>query len=165
MLVHVATIIAAHGLKGEVKVKSFTSLPKAFASYSPLSAKDGRVFEIVKFRPQTDDFICILMNVSDRNAAEALRGTELFVAREKLPPLKEGEFYLSDLQGKNCFAGVKALGPVVGFQNFGAGELLELESGILVPVSYVASVGEGVILNLPDGYLDDEKAPKNSTSR
>jgi len=156
MLVHVATIIGAHGIKGEVKVRSFTAVPKDFASYGPLTSQNGHVFEIKKIRPQTDDFICMLMNVADRNAAEALRGTELFVAREKLPPLKEGEFYLSDLQGKICFADGKALGPVAGFQNFGAGELMELASGLLIPVSCIASVGEQVILNLPDGFLNEE---------
>ena len=155
-LVHLATIIGAHGIKGEVKVKSFTSDPKAFNSYGPLTDKDGRVFEVKKLRAQINDFICVLTNIADRNVAEALRGLELFVAREKLPLLKQDEIYLSDLQGKQAVADGKSLGHIIGFQNFGAGELLELESGMLIPISFIATVADTVTLNLPEGYLNDE---------
>jgi 16S rRNA processing protein RimM len=155
-MIHVATIIGAHGIKGEVKLRSFTSDPKAFASYGPLTETDGRVFEVTKFRAQINDFICVLTNIADRNAAEALRGTELFVAREKLPALKQGEIYLSDVQGKQAVAEGKDLGRIVGFQNFGAGELMELEGGMLVPVSSITSVSDMVTLNLPEGYLSEE---------
>ena len=153
-LICVCVIVSAHGIKGEVKVKSFTSVPKAFASYGPLVAMDGRSFEIKNVRPQKDEFLCVLNNVSDRNVAEALRGTELFVAREKLPRLNEGEIYLSDVQGKQAVADGKTLGRITGFQNFGAGELMELEGGMLLPVSCIASVADTVTLNLPIGYLD-----------
>ena len=156
-MIHVATIVAAHGIKGEVKVKSFTDEPKSFASYGPLSSKDGRLFAIKSVRPQKDEFLCVLNNITDRNAAEALRGTELYVAREKLPVLKDGEIYLSDVQGKQAVADGRNLGRITGFQNFGAGELMELESGMLVPVSCIAKVGDTVTLNLPEGYLEDDK--------
>ena len=155
-MIHVATIIGAHGIKGEVKLRSFTSDPKAFATYGPLISKDGGTFEIKKLRAQINDFICVLMNIADRNAAEALRGTELFVAREKLPALKQGEIYLCDVQGKPAVAEGKDLGRIVGFQNFGAGELMELEGGMLVPVSSIAIVSDTVTLNLPEGYLSEE---------
>ena len=161
-MVHVATIIAAHGIRGEVKVKSFTSDPKAFATYGPLSSKDGRTIEIKTIRPQKDEFLCTLSDVTDRNAAESLRGVELCVSRDKLPKLAGGEFYLSDLQGKQAVADGKPLGCVSGFQNFGAGELLELDGGMLIPVSFIGSVAEVVSLNLPDGYLDDEKQDSKS---
>jgi len=155
-MIHVATIIGAHGIKGEVKLRSFTSDPKAFATYGPLVSKDGGTFEINKFRAQINDFICVLMNIADRNAAEALRGTELFVAREKLPALKQGEIYLCDVQGKPAVVEGKDLGRIVGFQNFGAGELMELEGGMLIPVSSITSVSDMVTLNLPEGYLSEE---------
>jgi 16S rRNA processing protein RimM len=163
-MVHVATILGAHGIKGEVKVKSLTSVPKAFAGFGPLAGRDGRMFEFLKSKQARDFFICVLSTVTDRNAAEALRGTELFVAREKLPALKEGEVYLSDVQGKAAVAEGKSLGRIIGFQNFGAGELMELEGGMLIPVSSIGSVAEVVTLNLPDGYLDDEEphAPQQS---
>jgi 16S rRNA processing protein RimM len=156
MLVHVATILGAHGIKGEVKVKSLTSVPKAFAGFGPLAVRDGRMFEFLKCKQVKDHFICVLSTVTDRNAAEALRGTELFVAREKLPALKEGEVYLSDVQGKDVVAEGKSLGRIIGFQNFGAGELMELEGGMLIPVSFIGSVAETVTLNLPEGYLSEE---------
>ena len=155
-MIHLATITGAHGIKGEVKVKSFTADPKAFASYGPLTDKNGHVYEVRKLRAQIKDFICVLTNVTDRNAAEALRGTELFVAREKLPSLKQGEIYLSDLQGKQVMAEGKTLGQILGFQNFGAGELLELESGMLIPISFIATVADIVTINLPEGYLNEE---------
>jgi ribosomal 30S subunit maturation factor RimM len=85
-----------------------------------------------------------------------LRGTELFVGRENLPALNDGEFYLSDVQGKAAVAGGKSLGRIVGFQNFGAGELMELEGGMLIPVSFISKVADDVVLNLPEGYLSEE---------
>jgi len=154
-LILVAVITGAHGIKGEVKVKSFTSDPKMFSSYGPLTAKDDRVFEITKAKFAKDDFICTLKNVTDRNQSEALKGTELFVAREKLPKLPEGEFYLHDLHGKDVVADGKNIGKVSGFQNFGAGELMELETGMLIPVSFADEVGEQVHLTLPEDYLQD----------
>jgi ribosomal 30S subunit maturation factor RimM len=78
------------------------------------------------------------------------------VAREKLPALKEGEVYLSDVQGKEAVADGKVLGRVIGYQNFGAGELMELEGGMLIPVSFITSVADIVTLNLPEGYLSEE---------
>jgi 16S rRNA processing protein RimM len=154
-MIHVATIVSAHGIKGGVKVKSLTGNPQAFASYGALAAKDGRMFEIKSLRPQKDEFLCVLSNVPDRNAAEALRGTELFVARDKLPRLNEGEIYLSDMQGKEALSEGKSLGRIIGFQNFGAGELMELEGGMLVPVSCIQSVSDSVTLDLPEGYLSE----------
>lgn len=155
-MIHVATIVGAHGIRGEVKVKSLTEIPQAFASYGALTTSDGHSFEVKKLRAQKDCFICVLSNISDRDAAEALRGTELFVPREKLPALKADEIYLSDVQGKEAVAGENKLGRITGFQNFGAGELMELENGMLIPVSFIASVGDAVTLNLPEGYLSDD---------
>jgi 16S rRNA processing protein RimM len=156
-LVLVGVITGAHGIKGEVKVKSFTADPKAFSAYGQLTSKDGRGFEITKAKFAKDDFICTLKNVVDRNQSEALRGIELFVAREKMPKLPPGEFYLHDLEGKPVLAADHKIGVITGFQNFGAGELLELEGGTLIPLRFVREVNEAVILDLPDGYLDEAK--------
>jgi 16S rRNA processing protein RimM len=158
-MIPVGVILGAHGIRGEVKVKSFTTDPKAFSSYGPLTASDGRIFEIVKSKPAADHFICTLRSVTDRNQAEALKGIELSVAREKLPPLQEGEFYLSDLWDKNLVADGKSLGSVVGFQNYGAGDLMELQSGELIPVAFIRSVSDKVLVDLPGGYLDEAEAP------
>ncbi len=158
-LIPVGVILGAHGIRGDVKIKSFTADPSAFSSYGPLAASDGRIFEITKSKAATDHFICTLKGVTDRNQSEALKGTELLVAREKLPKLPEGEFYLSDLNGKELEAGGNSLGHIVGFQNYGAGDLMELQSGELVPVSFITRVAEKVLVDLPEGYLDEAEAP------
>ena len=97
--------------------------------------------------------------MTDRNQSEALKGTELLVAREKLPKPPEGEFYLSDLNGKELEADGKSLGAIAGFQNYGAGDLMELQSGELIPVTFIKSVDEKVLVELPEGYLDEAEAP------
>ena len=81
----VGLITGAHGIKGEVKLRSFTAEPKAIATYSPLQTAAGNAITVAKLRPQKDGFIASLKGVTDRNAAEALRGTGLFVPRERLP--------------------------------------------------------------------------------
>jgi 16S rRNA processing protein RimM len=155
-LIPVGVILGAHGIRGEVKVKSFTANPPAFATYGTLATADGRSFDIAKAKPASDHFICTLKSVTDRNQAEALKGTELLVAREKLPKLAEGEFYLADLNGKHVEAAGNSLGVIVGFQNFGAGDLMELENGLLIPVSFITARGETVSIDLPEGYLDPD---------
>ncbi len=158
-LIPVGVILGAHGIRGEVKIKSLTADPKAFASYGPLTGAEGRIFEISKSKPASDHFICALKGVADRNQAESLKGIELLVAREKLPKLTDGEFYLADLQAKEVAAEGKILGTVIGFQNYGAGDLLELEGGLLIPVRFIKAVEKTIHVNLPEGYLDEAEAP------
>ena len=92
-----AVVGAAHGIKGEVRVKTFTGDPLALADYGPLRAKDGRGFEIVDLRPAKTVVIVRFKGINDRNQAEALNGLELFADRETLQPEKEGEFFHDDL--------------------------------------------------------------------
>ena len=122
-------ISGAHGLKGEVKIATFTAEPEDVAAYGPLTSADGSVtFEIASLRPTPGSaVIARLRGVADRNAAEALRGTELFVPRSVLPPADEDEFYHSDLVGLSAVSpDGEPLGEIVTVQNFGAGDLLEL---------------------------------------
>jgi 16S rRNA processing protein RimM len=139
-----AVIGAAHGIKGEVRVKTFTDDPLALANYSPLVAKDGRVFEIAAIRPQGTVVVARLKGVGDRNAAEALNGTELFVERAALPDeLDEEEFYHADLVGMDVEdEHGERIGTVSAIQNFGAGDILELKgsglNGALVPFTRAA---------------------------
>jgi 16S rRNA processing protein RimM len=149
----IARILGPHGIKGQVKIKSFTTEPKSITTYGPLHLADGRVIEITKLSPAKDHFICTLKNVTDRNQSETLKG-ELFVDREKLPVTDE--IYLADLEGKAVVSADKTVGEVTGFQNFGAGDLMELDNGVLVPVRFVKTVGEVVDVELPDGFLDSE---------
>ena len=98
--VQMAVIGAAHGIKGELRVKTFTGEPLALADYGPLYARDGRAFQIVDIRPANTVVVVRFKGISDRNAAEALAGTELFVDRSVLPDDgEEDEFYHADLIG------------------------------------------------------------------
>ena len=123
-------IVAAHGLKGEVKIKSFTADPLDIAAYGMVTVPDGRRFHLERPRVQGDTVIAGIRGISDRNAAEALKGLELHVERDDLPDdeFEEGEFYQADLIGLPVFDGNGTrLGEVVGFQDFGAGDLVEVE--------------------------------------
>ena len=97
----VAQIGAAHGLKGEVRLRSFTQEPTDFATYGPLETEDGsRQLEVEEARFAKDHFVASFKGVDDRNAAEALRNVNLYVAREKLPAVAEDDtFYHADLVG------------------------------------------------------------------
>jgi 16S rRNA processing protein RimM len=124
----VAQIGAAHGLKGEVRLWSFTQDPLAIGAYGPLESKDGaRHFEIEELRAAKDHFIARLAGVSDRDAAEALRNIELYVAREKLPATDSDEFYHADLIGLDVVDPHGAqIGTVHAMHNFGAGDIIEI---------------------------------------
>ena len=162
----VGVIVGAHAIKGEVKLKSFTSDPLSIGRYGPLFAASGKVFEIAKLKPAKDDFIASLKSIGDRNAAEALKGIELFVAREKLPKLENREAYAHDLIGLDVvLENGSSLGKLVAVPNYGAGDLLEVAvdghaETILIPFSRAFvpkddfSTGR-ITVTLPEGYLDE----------
>jgi 16S rRNA processing protein RimM len=119
---------AAHGVRGEVRLRSFTAEPAAIANYGPLESEDGRIFEIKTMRPAKDHFVATLAGVDDREAAQALTNVKLYVPRERLPqPDTADEFYHADLIG---LAAVdrrgQTLGTVIAIHNFGAGDLIEV---------------------------------------
>ena len=142
-LLLMGAILGAHGIKGEVKVKSFAAQPSDIAAYGALSdAKEKRRFElsIVGTADATRGIlIARIAGVGDRNAAEALKGTELYVARDKLPHLTDtDEFYFADLIGLLAVdAGGKPYGRVVSVDNYGAGDLL-----LVAPDDGVGDLGE-----------------------
>jgi 16S rRNA processing protein RimM len=127
--IRVARIGAAHGVRGEVKLWSFTQDPLAVAQYGPLQTQDGaRSFEIEALRPAKDHLVARIAGIGSREAAEALRNLDLFVPRERLPKIEEADtFYHADLIG---LAAVTADGAVLGtvsaVHNFGAGDILEI---------------------------------------
>jgi 16S rRNA processing protein RimM len=139
-----AVIGAAHGIKGEVRIKTFTDDPLALAGYGTLSTNDGRCFEILEIRPQGSVVVARLKGVVDRSAAEALTGTELFVEREALSgELEDEEFYHADLVGMDVIdERGERIGKVSAVQNYGAGDILEIKgpglNGVLVPFSTAA---------------------------
>ena len=120
---------AAHGIKGEVRIQSFTEDPMALAGYGPLATgKPGLTVEIVAARLAGSVLVCRLKDVADRTAAERLNGVELFVDREKLPPADDpDDFYHADLVGLEArLTDGTVLGTVTAVPNFGAGDLVEV---------------------------------------
>jgi 16S rRNA processing protein RimM len=140
----VAQIGGAHGIRGEVKLKSFTADPMAVKDYGPLTSEDGAAsFEIEALRPAKGYLVARLRGVADRDTAERLARLRLFVPRERLPPPAPDEFYHVDLIGLAAVTADGAeFGTVVAVHDFGAGDILELRprSGgttIMVPFTEV----------------------------
>ena len=125
----IAQIGAAHGVRGEVRLKAFTEDPLSVARYGALESEDGkRHFEIEAVRPAKDMLVARLKGVSDRDAAERLTNLKLYIAREKLPKPAKDEFYHADLVGLAATkANGEAVGTVKAVHNFGAGDLIEIE--------------------------------------
>ena len=122
-------VTAAHGVKGEVKVKTFTQSPEGLRAYGPVIIEDGRQFEIAALRSsKPDEAIVRFAAIVDRNAAESLKGQRLYVPRAALPAPEAGEFYHADLIGLRAEApSGNPLGTVRGVHNFGAGDVIEIE--------------------------------------
>jgi 16S rRNA processing protein RimM len=140
-MVCVARIGAAHGVRGAVKLWTFTEDPFAVTRYGPLWSKDGRQqFEVAQVREANGFLVATLRGITSRNEAERLNGIELYIARDKLPPTDEDEYYHTDLIG---LAAVKTsgepLGRIIAIHNFGAGDIIEVapESGptLMLPFS------------------------------
>ncbi len=126
----IARIGAPHGVRGEMKLWSFTQDPADVATYGPLHTEDGkRQFDIETMRAAKDHFVVRLKGVADRDAAEKLRNIELFIDRALLPPAEDGAYYHADLIGLSAVTpdGV-AIGTVSAMLNFGAGDLVEIKS-------------------------------------
>jgi 16S rRNA processing protein RimM len=123
-----AAVIGAQGLKGEVKAKIFTEAPDALTRYGALHDAKGRTFEITAFRPaKAGEAVMSFRDVKTREGAEALKGTQLFIGRDALPPAKEEEFYRADLIGLEAQDSEgRVLGKVAAIHNFGAGDVIEI---------------------------------------
>lgn len=125
--VTLAAIAGAHGVRGEVRLKLFGESADALRAFSSFEAGDRRL-TLKSVRPANQGAVATFAEVNDRSAAEALRGTLLTVPRSALPPLGEGEYYHHDLIGLPCVADDgSAVGQVVAVENFGAGDILEIE--------------------------------------
>ena len=141
-LIQLGVIGRAHGVRGQVRVTSHTADPTALTGYGPLSAPDGRLFTLRWVGDNIAEVSQIIdgqpVRVADRTAAERLTNTKLFIARDRLPPADDDEFYLADLIGLTA---VDTDGAVVGrvatVHDFGAGASLEIErdgrESLLIP--------------------------------
>jgi 16S rRNA processing protein RimM len=165
----VARIGAAHGVRGAVKLWTFTEDPLAVQSYGPLATKDGaRQFEIASVRAAKDHLVATFKGVASRNDAEKLNGIELYVAREKLPATDDDEYYHADLIGLAAVnASNEPLGRVIAIHNFGAGDIIEIAppqgATMLLPftnavVPTVDLAGGRVVIELPP-EIDGEDTP------
>jgi 16S rRNA processing protein RimM len=127
-LVCIGQIVGAQGIQGAVRVKSFTADPPDVAAYGPVTDETGRQFRLKVASQAKGVVICRIDGVNDRNAAEALKGTRLHVAREMLPePEEDDEFYHADLIGLAVeLRDGTVLGKVRAVFDFGAGDMLEL---------------------------------------
>ena len=129
----IGKIVAPQGIRGEVRVQTFTEKPSDFQKLDVHSAKfaDGD-FKFVRALPNTNVIIAKINGVNDRNMAETLRGTELFIERDALPDLGDGEYYQADLVGFDVVRNNRKIGTVACFQNFGAGDIIEMDNGDMV---------------------------------
>lgn len=164
----VARIGAAHGVRGAVKLWTFTEDPFAVKAYGPLSAKDGvRHFELASARAAKDHLVATFKGIETREDAERLNGVELYIARDKLPATDEDEYYHADLIGLAAVtAADETLGRVIAIHNFGAGDIIEIAplSGttLLLPftnavVPTVDLAGGRVVIALPEEIEGDER--------
>jgi 16S rRNA processing protein RimM len=139
--IRVARIGAAHGIRGEVRLWPFTQDPMDVASYGELESEDGaRRFTIEALRPAKEFLVARLSGVADRDAAEKLANLELFVPRERLPAIEEGDtWYHADLIGLAAVTedGL-AIGTVTAIHNFGAGDIIEItpEEGAVLMLTF-----------------------------
>lgn len=165
-LVCVGAFAGPHGVRGAVKLRSFTDDPEAIAAYGPLFDESGtRRFEIRLEGRSGGLLLARMTGVTDRNGAETLKGMRLYVPREALPPAEEGEFYVVDLIGLAVerLDGT-ALGTVLAVHDFGAGELLEIGGAggksEMVPftvqtVPVVDQAGGRIVLDPPAGLFEE----------
>ncbi len=125
----VAQIGAPHGVRGEVRLWSFTAEPLAVADYGPLETEDGsRRFEVEEIRLAKRHLVARLRGIEDRDAAERLTNVKLYVPRARLPEPQANEFYHADLIGLAAVeTSGKEMGKVIAVHNFGAGDILEIQ--------------------------------------
>ncbi|MHA1164255.1 MAG: ribosome maturation factor RimM [Alphaproteobacteria bacterium] len=160
--------IGGRGLKGEVRIKTFTQDPMAIASYGTLQNEAGtRQFEISNVQAAKDGVVARLKGVSTREDAEALKGVEFYVDRAALPEVEdESTIYYADLIGLVAIDdNGSALGQVVSVQNFGAGDLLEVRpctggATVLVPftqeiVPDIDREAGWLLMLAPEGIFED----------
>lgn len=171
----VGVIVGAHGIRGDVKVKSFTGEPEGVAAYGPVQTESGqRTFALRVKGVAKGTVICAVKGVADRNAAEALKGTRLYLPRTALPPqqLEEDEYYQADLVGLTVEMadGSGTVGTVAAVYDFGAGDILEVtpvdggltRKPVLVPftravVPVVDIAAKRLVIDPPAGLIDESR--------
>jgi 16S rRNA processing protein RimM len=167
-------VAAPHGVRGLVRIKSFTEDPMAMAGYGPLSDETGkRQFKVEALSPSRGAVLARIDGVADRNAAEALRGLKLYVDRSALPVAGEQEWYEADLLGLAAVGrDGRDWGKVLAFHDYGAGRSVEVSGGaggkpVLLPftteaVPEIDVAGGKVIVDPPAGLLAEIEETKEA---
>jgi 16S rRNA processing protein RimM len=168
----VGVVTGPHGIRGGVRVKSFTADPADIDAYGPVSDETGmRRFAIRVVGMIKGVVLAELDGIADRNAAEALKGLHLYVDRDQLPPAEEDEFYHADLLGLTArLEDGTVLGNVTGLYDFGAGESVEITGPkgqvTMVPFTKAAvpaiDLAAGMLTIVPPDGLFDKPAPPAS---
>ncbi len=125
----VGHVSAAHGIRGEVKIRSYTEHARDIVAYGPIRDENGREITLADIRPVKGGFVVArVAGISDRSAAEALIGTGLFVERAHLPEPEPDEWYYSDLIGLSAHTPEgEGLGRIIAVHDFGAGDIIEVD--------------------------------------
>lgn len=164
-------VAAPHGVRGLVRIKSYTEDPMAVAAYGPLSDESGKKeYRVEALSAARGAVLARIEGVADRTAAEALRGLRLYVERERLPHTSEREWYEADLIGLEAVGtDGRTWGKVVAFHDFGAGSVMEVSGGVMLPftdesVPEIDIEGGKVLIDPPAGLLAGGAAEKEDES-
>ncbi|MEM9684495.1 MAG: ribosome maturation factor RimM [Pseudomonadota bacterium] len=164
----VGAVSGVHGVRGAVRIKPFTETPKGVAAYGPVTDEEGiRRFDIAVVGEHKGTLLATLSGVTDRTAAEALKGMRLYVDRTALPPTDEDEFYYEDLVGLSAVTvDGDALGTVIAVFEFGAGDVIEVQGAdrqsVMLPftravVPTVDIAARRIIVDPPEFMADEEE--------
>ena len=153
-------VAAPHGIRGAVRIKSFTEDPMSLGAYGPLSDESGRKeYRVEPLSAARGAVLARIEGVADRTAAEALRGLRLYVERSALPETDEREWYEADLIGLAAVGkDGRDWGKVIAFHDFGAGSMMEVSGGAMLPftdavVPEIDVPGGKVVVDPPAGLL------------
>jgi len=169
---------APHGVRGQIRLASYTADPLAIFSYSPLTDEKGeRTFVLKKHGETKKGFIVSVKEIENRNDAEILQGTDIYINRDQLPEVQEddGEFYYADLHGlKVVDQNNIVIGEVYDIHNFGAGDILEVMppkgKSFMMPfkdefISEMDIKARFIKVIVPDGWLEQEKQSKEKSNK
>ena len=163
-LVEIGCFVGVHGIKGQVKLKSYTEIPESIFDYKDIFLENNNKIIMKLVGKIKQNLICKIENVETRNDAENYRGLKLFVKRDELPKIKENEYYHRDLIGFNVYnKNRESFGEIISFNDFGAGLLIEVKkenktfylpmgNNFLDMIDYKQ---KEVILNLEISFLDN----------
>jgi len=163
-------VAAPHGVRGLVRIKSFTEDPMSVAAYGPLSDESGtKEYRVEALSAARGAVLARIEGVADRTAAEALRGLRLYVERSALPEAGEREWYEADLVGLKAIGkDGRDWGKVTAFHDFGAGSVMEVSGGVMLPftdetVPEIDVEGGKVVIEPPAGLLAGSKEKEAET--